>query len=183
MAQALLPEGEDVLDFGAGTGIDAKIYAATGRRTFVYEPSQAMRDYLTHYCEQDIARGTVVPVASPATCRVFAVTANFAVLNHFQEHTTLFRELSEVVRPQGFVLASMLNPYYLGDARYGWWRKNLIKLVRNGHYGIPSESGIHRFTPGAVARAAAPFFRLERVVPRSVGWVCELYMFVLLRRV
>ena len=30
MALDLLPKGADVLDFGAGTGIDAKTYAANG---------------------------------------------------------------------------------------------------------------------------------------------------------
>jgi hypothetical protein len=95
----------------------------------------------------------------------------------------LFEELSQVVQPGGFVLASMLNPYYLGDARYSWWRANLINLLRHGHYGVVSESRIHRFTPGAVARTAAPYFRLERVTPRGLGRVTDLYMFLLLRRV
>ncbi|MET0331102.1 MAG: class I SAM-dependent methyltransferase [Dyella sp.] len=182
LAQALLPPGASVLDFGAGTGIDAKTYAANGHPTFVYEPSQAMRDYLAQHCREEIAEKTVIPVTSYVSCKVRAVTANFAVLNHFADHTVLFEELSRVVQPGGFVLASMLNPYYLGDARYGWWRANLINLLRHGHYGIASESRIHRFTPRVVARAAAPHFRLERVMPRGLGRVTDLYMFLLLRR-
>lgn len=39
LALDLLPAGAAVLDFGAGTGIDAKTYAANGHRTFVHEPS------------------------------------------------------------------------------------------------------------------------------------------------
>jgi ubiquinone/menaquinone biosynthesis C-methylase UbiE len=42
MALDLSPAGADMLDFGAGTGIDAKVYAANGHPTFVYEPSQVM---------------------------------------------------------------------------------------------------------------------------------------------
>jgi SAM-dependent methyltransferase len=183
MALDLLPAGADVLDFGAGTGIDAKAYAANGHPTFVHEPSQAMGDYLARYCRDEIARKTIITVASPLACKVQAVTANFAVLNHFADHAALFEELSRVVREGGFVLASMLNPYYLGDARYGWWRANVMNLVRSGHYAIESESRIHRFAPRVVARSAAPYFRLERLVPRGFGWAAQLYMFLLFRRI
>lgn len=183
MALDLLPAGADVLDFGAGTGIDAKAYAANGHLTFVHEPSEAMREYLAQYCRDEIARKTIITVALPLNRKVQAVTANFAVLNHFADHISLFEELSRVVRQGGFVLASMLNPYYLGDARYGWWRANAMHLVRRGHYATPSESRIHRFAPRVVARAAAPYFRLERLVPRGFGWTAQLYMFLLFRRV
>lgn len=183
MVLDLLPDGSDVLDFGAGTGIDAKAYAANGHLTFVYEPSKAMHECLEQHCRDEIARKSIVTVAPPLTCKVQAVTANFAVLDHFADHTVLFEELSRVVHRGGFVLASMLNPYYLGDARYGWWRANVLKLMRHGHYAIPSESGIHRFAPHVVARAAAPNFRLERLVPHGLGWVTHLYMFLLFRRV
>jgi SAM-dependent methyltransferase len=183
MALDLLPEEADVLDFGAGTGIDAKTYAAHGHPTFVYEPSEAMREYLVQYCRDDIASKNIVAVASPLTCKVHAVTANFAVLNHFADHALLFEELSRAVHPGGFVLANMLNPYYLGDARYGWWRANVMNLMRRGHYAVASESGIHRFAPRVVAQAAAPYFRLERLIPRGLGLATDLYMFLLFRRI
>ncbi|HUA81078.1 MAG TPA: methyltransferase domain-containing protein [Dyella sp.] len=183
MALGLLTQGADILDFGAGTGIDAKAYAANGHMTFVYEPSDTMRDYLIRHCREEIDRKTIVAIGSPLTCKVQAVTANFAVLNHFDEHVSLFEELSRVVHHGGFVLASMLNPFYLGDARYGWWRSNLVNLVRCGHYAIPSESRIHRFVPRVVARAAAPHFKLERVAPRGLGLAIDLYMFLLFRRI
>ncbi|RUL74556.1 methyltransferase domain-containing protein [Dyella choica] len=182
LALKLLPEGADVLDFGAGTGIDAKAFAAKGHRTFVYEPSAAMREYLVQHCSDEIALEKIIQIPSPLACKVQGVTANFAVLNHFEDHTLLFEELSRVVHPGGFVLASMLNPYYLGDARYAWWRKNLVNLLRRGHYAIASESRIHRFAPRIVARAATPHFRLERLAPRGLRLATDLYMFLLLRR-
>jgi SAM-dependent methyltransferase len=182
LALKLMPRGAAVLDFGAGTGIDAKIYAAQGHPTFVYEPSPAMGEYLATYCSDEIARQAVIAVAPPLDCEVQAVTANFAVLNHFEDHTQLFQDLARVVRPGGFVLASMLNPYYLGDARYGWWRANVINLLRRGRYAISSESRIHRFTPRVVAEAAAPHFRLEQSQPQGFAWATDLYMFLVLRR-
>lgn len=182
MALDLLPAGANVLDFGAGTGIDAKVYAAHGHQTFVYEPSDAMRAYLTKYCHEEIERKTIVMLSPSLTQKVQAVTANFAVLNHFGDHASLFDEFSRVIDLGGFVLASMLNPFYLGDARYGWWRANLLNLVRRGCYPCPSESRIHRFSPRVVVRAAMPHFRLERLVPRGVGWAAQPYMFLLFRR-
>jgi SAM-dependent methyltransferase len=182
MVLDLLPKGADVLDFGAGTGIDAKVYAAHGHRTFVYEPSDAMRKHLAVHCRDEIAREAITTVTLPLPCKVYGVTANFAVLDHFSDHTSLFEDLSRIVHPGGFVLASMLNPYYLGDAKYGWWLANVVNLVRHGRYAISSESGIHRFAPRVVARAAAPHFHLERLVPRGLGLATEPFVFLLLRR-
>jgi len=183
LALGLLPAGASVLDFGAGTGIDAKTYAANGHPTFVFEPSEAMRDCLVRHCRDEIERKTVVAVASPLACEVQAVTANFAVFNHFADHAALFEQLSYVVRHGGFVLASLLNPYCLADARYRWWRANLVNLVRRGHYAIASESRIHRFAPRIVAQAAAPHFRLERRMPGGLALASQLYLFLLFRRV
>ncbi|HKZ11334.1 MAG TPA: class I SAM-dependent methyltransferase [Rhodanobacteraceae bacterium] len=183
LALGLMPAGADVLDFGAGTGIDAKLYAANGHPTFVYEPSQAMHDYLVRHCRDEIACSTVIPVTRPLTRKVRAITANFAVLNHIADHGLLFEEFSRVIDRGGFILASMLSPYHLGDARYSWWWANMPNLVRKGCYPSPGESRIHRFAPNAVARAAAPYFRLERLVPRGFGLATHLYMFLLLRRV
>ncbi|HJU26593.1 MAG TPA: hypothetical protein VJ722_07965, partial [Rhodanobacteraceae bacterium] len=160
-----------------------RIYPANGHPTFVHEPSQAMRDCLLRHCRDEIARNTVIPVARPLTHKVHAVTANFAVLNHIVDQQPLFEECAQVIDRGGFFLASMLSPWYLGDARHRWWWANIANLVRNGSYPSPGESRIHRFTPGAVARAAAPHFRLERLVPRGSGLATSLYMFMLFRRV
>jgi hypothetical protein len=49
-------------------------------------------------------------VASPLTCKVHAVTANFALLNHFADHSLLFEDLSRnslPIHPQtvGYLVA------------------------------------------------------------------------------
>jgi SAM-dependent methyltransferase len=183
MALALLPARADVLDFGAGTGIDARIYAAGGHRTFVYEPAPAMRDYLVRYCHDEIASGTVITETWPITHKVHAITANFAVLNHIADQAALFEEFSRVTDPGCFVLASMLSPFYLGDARCRWWWANAANLLRSGHYPSPGESRILRFAPRAIVRAAAPHFRLERLDPYGFGLAIRLYMFLLFRRI
>ncbi len=183
MALHLLPPEAGILDFGAGTGIDAKVYAANGHPTFVYEPSQAMHEHLRRCCRDEISCNTIIPVTRPFTCKVQAITANFAVLNHIVDHRSLFEGFSRATGRGGFFLASMLSPCYLGDARYRWWWANMPNLVRKGCYPSPGESRIHRFAPNTVARAAAPYFRLERLVPRGAGLATSLYMFLLFRRV
>ena len=182
MALELLADGEDVLDFGAGTGIDAKVFAAHGHRTFVYEPAGSMSEYLAEYCRDEIADETVVAIPSPLACKVHAATADFAVLNYFDDHTLLFNQLSHVIDHEGFFLASMLSPYYLPDMRYGWWWKNMLSFIQHGHYGVSSESHVHRFAPSMVAHAATPYFRLERMTPHGIGLAGQLYMFLLFRR-
>lgn len=183
MALDLLPAGADVLDFGAGTGIDAKVYASSGHSTFVYEPSRAMHDCLLRHCSDEIARETIIPLTRPLGHKVQAVTANFAVLNHIVDHRSLFEGFSRVIDRGGFFLASMLSPWYLGDARHRWWWSNMTMLVREGCYASPGESRIHRFAPRAVTRAALPYFRLERLVPRGFRSAIHLYQFLLFRRV
>lgn len=182
IALDLLPAGAAMLDLGAGTGIDAKVYAAQGHPTFVYEPSQAMHEHLNRYCHDEIDRGRVIPVSQPFTHKVHAVTANFAVLNHILDHRSLFEGLSHAIDRDGFLLASMLSPCYAGDARYRWWWANIPALMRRGCYASPGESRIHRFAPRAVVRAASPHFWLERLVPRGIGLATHLYMFLLFRR-
>jgi SAM-dependent methyltransferase len=141
-----------------------------------------MRAHLFQYCRAEIADRRIVALASPMLRKVRAITANFAVLNHFPGHELLFEQFSRVVEPGGFVLASMLDPWYLADMRRRWWWANLPRLLRTGHYAGNDESGVHRFAPRAVARAAAPHFRLESIVPQSPGLAWGLYMFLLLRR-
>lgn len=177
-----LPAGARVLDLGAGTGIDARVYAAHGHPTLVHEPAASMRSFLRRHCRTEIESGTIRVVSPPLTDSVHAVTADFAVFNHIEDLPSLFHDLAAVVEARGFVLASLLSPYFLGDARYGWWRANLVKLLRDGHYASPSESRIHRFAPRVVVRAAAPHFLLERLWPRWPGLATRLYMFLLLRR-
>lgn len=97
IALDLLAKGGDILDFGAGTGIDAKAYVAGGRRTFMYGPAESMHEHLERYCHDGVSAGTVIRSGPELGCRVQAVTANFAALNHFADHTELFAQLSGIV--------------------------------------------------------------------------------------
>ncbi|SRR5579859_213700 len=183
MALGLVAPGSRILDFGAGTGIDARRYAAAGHVAWVHEPDPVQRAYLAEHCRDEISAGTIIPTEFPPSGKIDAITANFAVLNLVPDQAALFQSFAHILEEGGFVLASLLNPYYLGDARYGWWRANLVTLLREGRYAIDSASGIVRYAPRSVARAAAPHFRLEKTLPPGPASWMRQYAFLLLRRI
>ena len=179
----LLPPHAAVLDFGAGTGLDAKVYAASGHRVFVHEPTETMRAHLACYCHDEMEQGRIIPTDLDTTAPVHLIAANFAVLNLIADHQELFGRFARLLAPGGFVLACLLNPFFLGDAKYPWWRANLGALLKFGTYFVAGESGnIHRFAPAIVSRAAQPAFREVRVVPRGAGLAIHRYMFMLFQK-
>jgi SAM-dependent methyltransferase len=182
LALGLLPPGQRILDFGAGTGIDAKTYASAGHTVWAYDPEEAQCAYLAQHCRDEIARGVVIPTQYPPAEKPAAIVANFAVLNLVANLPALFDSFSQLLDQDGFVLASLLNPYFLGDARYGWWRANLLSLLRDGHYAAGEKDRVRRYRPRIVARAAAPHFRLEKIYPHRAVLPIHPYIFLLLRR-
>lgn len=172
-----------ILDFGAGTGIDARCYAANGLEVLVHEPMDSNLSYLREYCREEIANGSIAITGLPVRRKVQMIAANFAVLNLIGDHRALFANFADWLAPQGAVLVSLLNPFFLGDARYRWWRSNLGHLVARGAYAVEGEfEAIHRFTPSAVMRAARPRFAAVRRIPGWPALAVSRYMFMLFRK-
>ena len=176
-----LPPERRILDFGAGTGLDAKVYAAAGHRVSVYEPDDAQCAYLARYCREEIAHRVVIPSDFPPKEPVDAITADFAVLNLVPDPAALFEAFSQILAKDGFILASLLNPYFPGDMRYGWWRANLLTLLRGGQYTVGSAPQVTRYGPHRMARLAAPHFRLDRILSAGPVWWMRQYAFLLFR--
>jgi 2-polyprenyl-3-methyl-5-hydroxy-6-metoxy-1,4-benzoquinol methylase len=175
--------GETILDFGAGTGIDAKCYASHGLKVLVYEPSEQNLGYLVQYCHEEMAEGAITITDLSVPARVRLIVANFAVLNLIADHKELFQKFARLVAPDGLVFVSLLNPFFLGDARYAWWRKNVGALLNTGSYVVEGEFGpIYRFAPSAVISAAAPAFRPVARLPHGPRLVASRYMFLLFQR-
>ncbi|WP_116809862.1 class I SAM-dependent methyltransferase [Steroidobacter cummioxidans] len=163
-----------VFDFGAGPGVDARCYAEHGRRVVAYDIDPGMAAFFAEYC-QDLIRDERVELhtgsyqdflARGAFCqqRVNLVTANFAPLSLITDLRELFACFAWMTRPDGAVLASVLNPYFLGDLRYGWWWRNAYRLLRDGHYSLPGAQGnIVRRGLDDFSRQCAPHFVLQRV--------------------
>lgn len=169
----LLPAGATLLDFGCGTGLDALFYAQHGYRVLAYDVDARMRAYFAAECAAPLAAGCItleegsyeeflVPKAQLR--RVALVTANFAPLSLIGDLAQLFAALHARTLPGARLLASVLNPYFLGDLRYGWWWRNLPVLLGDGHFAVRgAQADIHRRQLRDFAAQCAPYFTLQQV--------------------
>jgi SAM-dependent methyltransferase len=188
----LASPGNVLFDFGAGTGLDARYFAECGLTVRAYDNDPRMREFMADQCQDLIASGRIRLESGSygdflARGRqngdrgVDIVTANFAPLNLIDDLGALFARFHALTVPGGIVVASVLNPYYIGDAMYGWWWRNLPRLWRFGRYALPGSGGeIVRRSPADFAAQCAPWFVLERLFrgmpPRGsreaegIGW-------------
>lgn len=179
-----------VFDFGAGPGVDARFYAEQGLRVAAYDIDPGMSAFFNDYCQDLIRDGRIELhtgsyqdlLACPTAWRgrFDLITANFAPLNLITDLRELFVCFASMTRPGGGVLASVLNPYFLGDLRYGWWWGNAYRLLRHGHYSLPGTQGmIVRRSLADFSRQCAPHFVLQEACLRLIA--CR-FMFLLFRK-
>ena len=175
VALTLVPTGEALFDFGCGPGIDARYYAEHGRRVAAFDVDPDMCAYFAQSCRDLMASGTVTllragyreflagaaPLQPPA---VTLVTANFAPLNLIDDLTELFARFALLTSATGAVLASVLSPYFAGDLRYGWWWRNVPRLVWHGRYAVEGAGTvIWRRGLADFAAACGPHFALAEI--------------------
>ncbi len=180
---SLVPAGAALFDFGSGPGIDARHYAEHGRRVSAYDVDPLMSAHLVAHCADFIAGGaitlhrgaypqTLTSMAAGREFPVHLVTSNFAPLNLIDDLRELFALFDRLIVPGGAVLASVLNPYYLGDLRYRWWWRNAARLRREGRYAVAgAQALIWRRRLTDFATQSAPHFVLERVFPGNTRGV------------
>lgn len=174
--------GAALFDFGAGPGIDARFYAERGFTVGAYDVDPGMCDYFSVHCRELIQAGQIAlhtgtypdflasetPRDAPG---VDLVTSNFAPLNLVEDLQGLFLKFHTLTAPDGKVLASVLNPYFVGDLRYRWWWSNCLRLWRNGNFAVPGAQGsIVRRRLADFAAQSAPHFTLRRVFPGTPSY-------------
>jgi SAM-dependent methyltransferase len=174
---SLVPEGSSLFDFGSGPGIDARYYAEHGREVSAYDVDPLMCDHFAAHCADFMASGAITlhqgayrqfltSVVAGREFPVQLVTSNFAPLNLIDDLPELFAVFDQLTVPSGAVLASVLNPYFVGDLRYRWWWRNAARLMREGGYAVPgAQARIWRRRLTDFAAQGAPHFALERVFP------------------
>jgi SAM-dependent methyltransferase len=181
-AEAELPAGARLFDFGAGSGLDAEHFAGRGYHVTAYEPSAGMLGLLRERCAAQVATGRVVPLggsfgeleaALQGAARFDGVVCNFAVFSLLPQLNSVFRLFGRIVRPGGRCLVTIQNPWYLADMRRPAFWKALLRFPAAGVMRYPSESGFTtHHLPSQIRRAARPEFR--PVAPKSrVGGECE----------
>jgi SAM-dependent methyltransferase len=169
-ADAELAPGSRLLDFGAGSGLDAEHFAARGLHVTAYEPSAGMLAMLRERCAAQVGSGAVVPLggtfdeleAALSGIPPFdGVVCNFAVFSMVARLAPVFRLFGRVVRPGGRVLISIQNPWYPGDVRSRAFLKALLGVPAHGvmRYRSADIGYTNRYLPLQLRRAARPEFR------------------------
>ena len=168
VALDLAARGSVIFDFGAGPGLDAKLYAQHGVRVLTYDKDPQMCEYLLTYCRDEIGRQQIAPCAEFPPARgvdIDLVTANFAPFNLIDEPSAYFKAFHGLVGARGKLLLSVLNPYFIGDMKYRWWWRNAIRLMLHGEYSVRGGAGrIYRRSPRRFKDMAAPYFTLRAVM-------------------
>ena len=175
LALHLVPEGGTIFDFGAGPGMDARFFAERGLCVRAYDSDPRMRRYLAETCRDLIDAGRIMPETGdyaeflarspdPGVPRAHLTIANFSPLDLIDDLPVLFAKLHALTAPGGRLLASVLSPYFLGDLRFAWRWRGMIRECRSGRLIVTGGGGdiVRRHLPVFVAECA-PWFTLERV--------------------
>jgi SAM-dependent methyltransferase len=186
-----------ILDFGAGTGLDAGHFGDLRHEVTAYEPSDGMMRLLTRRCAGQIASGLVTPVAGRLdearsaliTRAPFdAVICNFAVLSTVADLDGLFRLFGQLTRSGSRILISIQNPWYPAAMRRPSFWRALLTMPVTGIMSNPSlEQGrTYRFTSAQVRRAARPEFVADQSLATRAcrvhfGWQSRFALVALIR--
>jgi SAM-dependent methyltransferase len=176
LVSRIVRPGAALLDFGAGAGIDARFFAEQGFTVEAYDIDPRMRDFFAEYCRDLLEAGRIALNASsyrefvalePLSERRFdLVICNFAPLNLIDDPQELFAKFADLTAANGRVLASVLNPFFIGDLKFRWWWRNAPRLWRRGHYFLPGpQAPHHRRRVANFSLVSAPHFRVARVFP------------------
>jgi ubiquinone/menaquinone biosynthesis C-methylase UbiE len=180
-------EGSRVLELGGGTGGDALFLAERGRSVLLTDGSPTM---LECAAEKVRAAGVAHRVETRqlvledmeefATLyegevgeRFDGAFSNFAALNCVQDLRGVARGLARLLRPEARVLIVVFGPLSIGEIVVQLARGDVRSAFRRfAKSEVRARVGAHDFvvrypSPGSVARAFAPFFRLVRV--RGIG--------------
>jgi SAM-dependent methyltransferase len=174
---SIAPPGARLFDFGAGPGMDARFFAERGFMIDAYDVDPRMREFFAEHCKDLIDSGCVTldgrpygeflarPIAGSGR-HTDLVICNFAPLNLVEDLRELFERFRVLTGPKGRVLASVLNPCFVGDMRSRWWWRGALHLWRDGELFLPGpQAPYYRRLLRNFRKASAPHFRLSHVFP------------------
>jgi SAM-dependent methyltransferase len=166
-----LSPGDVVLDFGCGTGVDAKAYAGKGFRVIGYDSSPGMARVAVNRCGTDDTRGRVEIISFPYEKflqgpwpmeKPTVIVSNFAVLNLVPSLRAAFARFYEILKPGGSVFLSLLNPCHVRNLVTPGLRRTMLRALLHGVTEFPSAKvPTLLYRESFVRREARPHFRLE----------------------
>ncbi len=171
----IAPPGAKLFDFGAGPGIDARFFAERGFTIDAYDVDPRMREFFADHCRDLIDSGRVTLDDSAyrefltrrtadSRRRADLVISNFAPLNLVDDLRELFGKFHALTGPKGKVLASVLNPCFIGDMRSRLWWRDALHLWRDGELFLPGpQAPYYRRLLRNFRAVSAPHFSLSRV--------------------
>jgi SAM-dependent methyltransferase len=170
----IAPRGGRLFDFGAGPGLDARFFAERGLGVEAYDVNPKACEYFATYCRDYIDSGRIIlhrgsyreflDRQTTTAGRTDMIISNFAPLSLVGDLRELFGKFYTLTAPNGKVLASVLNPYFVGDMKFPWWWRRVPRLWRDGHYSLPSPEGVvARRRLAEFAALSSPYFTLTRV--------------------
>jgi len=174
------PAGSHLLELAGGTADDALYMAAHGRSVLLTDGSPSMvsraRDKvraagLTHRVQaRAILLEELDTFARTAAGPPFdGAWSNFAGLNCVADLRPVARGLARLLRPASCALLVVFGPHPPGEVIVQMLRGDVRAAFRRFRPGpVPARLGgrmfhVHYHTPRAIARAFAPWFRLERM--------------------
>ena len=167
-----LSPGEVLLDFGCGTGVDTKVYAARGFRVIGYDSSPAMVREAVNRCRTDIEGSLVEIFSCPyedflrrpwPMDQPSAIVSNFAVLNLVPSLHAAFTRFHEILQPGGSIFLSLLNPCHLRNLVTPGLRRSMLRAIFHGITEFPSAKvPTLLYRERFVRQAARPYFELDR---------------------
>jgi SAM-dependent methyltransferase len=163
-----VPPESILLDFGCGTGTDARFYARRGHRVLAYDSSPGMMARLIAGSADAIESGGILPHcgdyasflawATGQPCPQ-AIVSDYAVINHFRDISTLFADFAHRLAPGGWVIISVLKPFYWRELWSPVWWKLYLCSVRTGFVQHPeNRPAVYRHHIRRIVRAAQPDF-------------------------
>ncbi len=170
--------GDQILEIGCGTGIDACFLAERGVRVVACDSSSQMIAVATLRVQESGLRKFVQPfvlraedIGTLSTEELFdGAFSNFGVLNCVEDLRQLARDLSRRLKPGATALVCWMGPYCLWEMLWYLAQGNRDKAFRRLHPdGVTTKIADGAFvrvrypSVSLLARAFAPEFRLKSV--------------------
>jgi ubiquinone/menaquinone biosynthesis C-methylase UbiE len=170
--------GENILDFGGGTGLDLPWLLNHNYKVTFCEPAPEMRNIAIQLNQNQLKNEHITFLSSEQSDfnnwyagtfenKFDAVLANFGVINSIADIGALINKLNSVLKPGGHIIANMLDTTPGGIMR--WYKKNFVKAILANSppvmitqfKGTKHTSFLH--TPGKIEHFARHSFECKKI--------------------